>query len=676
MDDIMSETKLTPLQALGEISKILRYDQNGGENFGKALSLLCTSMTARTAALIIKRFIGEEDKEKFLLECLSCWNALEENATHKTCQFKSLRPEDLPQEWWKHLKDHELVFVNELSSPIPGCSSNTFLVPLFLENDLFGFLILSDMVDKDISSDARDFLTATGQIFELFLAKLEIEKRLNDIIDFMPDPTFVMNINGIVTSWNRSVEELTGWKAERILGKGNYEHAIPFYKQRRPSMSDLILHPDPEWEATYLEFRKEGDDVFVLSFCPGLPGGGAFLTGKTSRLYNADGRLWGSIHSVRDITRERQIEQNLEQSESMYRAITDFAGVGIIFFTKDKVYYYNEHFSDLLGISERQITLDDFINWIHPGDRDEVLDHLEGLFKRYREPFRFEFRAQQCEILRYYGAYVQVMAYEGQPTIHFILDDITEQKELARKARINELKLYHEDRLSALGVMAAGIAHELNQPLNTIRVVTDGFLFGRDERWALDEDELFDGLEMVSHQVVRMTEVIQNIRNFTREDRLQASWDVNANEAIENVFSMIGRQLEAHGIQVHKTLDVNLPPIKANLNRLEQVVMNLIVNARQALDECPHGHKELWVRTGVTNGAVFIEVSDNAVGIPDDLKLKIFDPFFTSKEVGKGTGLGLSITQSIVAELKGRIETFNNKKEGATFVVTIPAGGG
>ena len=670
----MSRKIFTPVQAMGEISEILNRGQNSGENLGKALNLLGTSMAARTAALIMKRFT-DKDKTEFVLECLGCWKAFEDNSTHTACYFKSIGPGGLAREWWRLLKAHELVFINEFSSPIPGSFSNTFLVPLFLENDLFGFLIVSGMEKKDsLLGDSQDFLIAVGQIFGLWISKLNMEKRLNAIIDFMPDPTFVMDVNGVITSWNRSTEKLTGWKAKRILGKGNYEHAIPFYGKRRPSVSDLILHPDPEWEATYHEFRKEGDDAFVLAYCPSLPGGGAFLTGKTSRLYNADGRLWGSIHSVRDVTREREIEQDLERSESMYRAITDFADVGIIFFTKDKVYYYNGHLADLLGVSERQMTLDDFINWIHPGDRDEVIDHLEGLFKRYREPFRFEFRAQQDEILRYYGAYVQVMEYEGKPTIHFILDDITEQKELARKARINELKLYHEDRLSALGVMAAGIAHELNQPLNTIRVVTDGFLFGRNERWTLDEEEFFDGLEMVSQQVVRMTEVIQNIRNFTREDRLQASWDVNANEALENVFSMIGRQLEAHGIQVHKTLDANLPPIKANLNRIEQVIMNLIVNARQALDECTRGHKDLWAQTGLTEGAVSIEVSDNATGIPEDQMVKIFDPFFTTKEVGKGTGLGLSITKSIVDELNGQIEMFNNESGGATFVVTIPAG--
>ena len=156
---------------------------------------------------------------------------------------------------------------------------------------------------------------------------------------------------------------------------------------------------------------------------------------------------------------------------------------------------------------------------------------------------------------------------------------------------------------------------------------------------------------------------------------MSPSLDVHTNQAIENVFSMIGRQLETHGIQVRKKLKPGLPPLRANLNRLEQVIMNLVVNARQALDECVHDHKELWVQTGVRNKAVFIKVGDNATGISEDQKRKIFDPFFTTKEVGMGTGLGLTITQSIVKDFEGRIETFNNEKGGATFVVTIPEGG-
>ena len=244
-----------------------------------------------------------------------------------------------------------------------------------------------------------------------------------------------------------------------------------------------------------------------------------------------------------------------------------------------------------------------------------------------------------------------------------------------RQARIREMNLYHEDRLAALGTLAAGIAHELNQPLNTIRVVTDGFLFGRAEGWPLDSEELYEGLEMISKQVARMDKVIRNVRNFAREERDAGGESAMANEAVENVFSMIGRQIEAHGIRVERDLDPGLPPLRASLSELEQVVMNLIVNARQALDGIPEGSKMLRVRTGIREQAVFIEVSDNGGGIPEHLLEKIFDPFFTTKAAGKGTGLGLSICQSIVGKFGGRIAASNNEIGGATFTLLVPAGG-
>jgi PAS domain S-box-containing protein len=441
-------------------------------------------------------------------------------------------------------------------------------------------------------------------------------------------------------------------------------------------VANLIMYPDEDWEATYPEFHRQKDKVFSLAYCPALPGGGAFLRCNTQRLYDTNNRLWGAIHAVRDVTRERKMEEDLHRSESMYRAISDFAGMGIMLLRDNNVLYYNERLAKLMDISGKEVTKDDFMNWIHPEDREEIDRHYKNLLTGLENHLRFEFRAQNINGLRHYRAYAQLIEYEDHAATHFILDDITKQKELARKARLNELRLYHEDRLTALGIMAAGIAHELNQPLNTIRVVTDGLLFGKDEGWDLDQEELFDNLEMASRQVVRMSDVIQNIRNFAREDREKSVGDVNANEAIKNVFSMIGRQLEAHGVSVQNNLSPDLPPIKTDLNRLEQVIMNLVVNARQALDTCSHDCKKLLIETGTYNGSVFIKVSDNATGIPDDLLVKIFDPFFTTKEVGKGTGLGLSISQSIVSEFKGRIEVSNNKNGGATFTVTAPANGG
>lgn len=353
----------------------------------------------------------------------------------------------------------------------------------------------------------------------------------------------------------------------------------------------------------------------------------------------------------------------------------ELAGVGIALFDRVKILCWNRYFPEAMGLPGKGFSRDDFLDRIHPEDRPDVLRRMEQLFNGDKSGFLFDLKAGPEGKNRFFRAAMQIMDNEGSPAVHLTLTAAVHPSEPARAARINELKLYHEDRLAALGTMAAGIAHELNQPLNTIRVVTDGFLYGRVEGWPLEQEELFEGLEMISRQVMRMDKVIRNVRNFAREGHGQAAENVSVNEAIENVFTMIGKQVEAHGIRVERDLDPELPMIRTTLNELEQVVMNLIVNARQALDETSRPQKVLRIHTRSEGGVVFIEVSDNATGIPEEFLEKILDPFFTTKASGKGTGLGLSICQSIVSKFGGGIEVFNNESGGATFVVRAPATG-
>ncbi len=213
------------------------------------------------------------------------------------------------------------------------------------------------------------------------------------------------------------------------------------------------------------------------------------------------------------------MRENLQRSESMYRAISDFAGVGILLFKDGQIVYFNEQILDFMDMSGKEIFQEDFIRWLYPADRERVEVSLAILLKEKTGPLRFEFRAQSRSVLRYYNVSAQLISYEDQNAVHLIIDEVTEQKEIDRKERLNEIRLYHEGRLASLGIMAAGLAHELNQPLNTIRVITDGYLFGKEAGWAVNADEIFKGLEMISRQVLRMSQVIHNVRNFAREDR-------------------------------------------------------------------------------------------------------------------------------------------------------------
>ncbi|MFH1930971.1 MAG: ATP-binding protein [Pseudomonadota bacterium] len=591
---------------------------------------------------------------------------------------KLLQADCFSKQCWDSLEQGELLFLKDYSSMQFDAIHNMLLIPILLEERLFGFVGISDLSKNKLSLTVSNLALALRHVFELWIAKENVEKRLIDISNFIPDPTYLMNKKGEVTLWNKATEEMTGWKAERILGKGNYENSIPFYAKRRPTIPRIIFNTDPLWESNYLELSRKNGTIFAKAYCPALPGGGAFLTSKTSILYDINHRQWGCVHTVRDVTHERQMEIDLHRSKYVFETITDFAGIGIILFQDEEIISYNDVFPRLFQINKEDIDIRDFLDivtYVHTEDRYKTSLNFKQMLKLLSGPLKFQFRYQyKNNAICYFRCYAQVDECGDKPTVYFIIDDVTKQVELSQKARLNEITMFHEDRLSALGVMATGIAHELNQPLNTIRVSADSLLFGRDQGWPLDETELFDNLQMISSQVIRMSDLIQNIRVFAHDDTKQPDVLVRPNDAIHNVFSMIGSQLEVHGIKVHKDLSPNLPTLRMNLSRLEQVIMNLVVNARQALDECNHDHKQIWIRSYATSrDLIHIEVEDNATGIPDDMKVKIFDPFFTTKEVGQGTGLGLTISNSIISDLNGSIEVFNNDKGGAIFTVVIPS---
>ena len=654
--------------ALGVLCRELNNGPISRRKLDELMKTLGQCVQARCAALIRKRY---PRRDRFIFELIAHWNVEQEEE-----QFvePSVEHMQLEEHWWLALQARQPVIGDNCRFPPLNASLNVLLIPLFCNDILYGMLCFSDFESERIAESSVEFGLAAGNVFELWLTKAQSERRFAELIEFIPNPIMIIDTNGVATAWNQALEQMSGRPAEEILGKGNYEHAMPFYNERRPTASNLIFKPDPDIESQYLQFKRDGNTLSALARCDTLPGGGAFVASKTGVLLDATGRPSSSIHFIQDVTREREMAKNLRRSEAMYRTIIDFAGVGIVLFRGDDILYYNEHFAALIGITDRNITFRDFLSWIDPSEK-EVVEFFNNPYEELKEPSRFEFRAQRENGgTRYYQGYARVVGYEDQAAIHFILDDISEQRQLAEKARINELRMHHEDRLTALGVMAAGIAHELNQPLNTTRVITDGILYGKDQGWELDEKELFGGLEMISRQVLRMSDVIQNIRDFAREDRGKCEM-INPNDAIRNVFSMIGKQFEAHGIQIDMELEPRLPPLKSNVNNLEQVIMNLVVNARQALEEYRTMNKRLWLKTGFRYDQIFIEVGDNATGIPEDFLLNIFDPFFTTKEVGKGTGLGLSISQTIVSDFQGVLKAYNNKEGGATFFITAPATG-
>ena len=611
----LSENNDLFISTISDLFNLLNGSRNLCESVNEALHLTAVFFGAEEIFLYRKHYA---DSNNFHLIRTGHW---QEQSKSQKMHFLSassrLKASIFTPDQWRRIEAHETISVSNTAAGHER-GQNLFL-PLFLGNVLFGFIVL--IGDDGFNANLQpNIIKAICQIFEAWVTRLDAEKRLIDLMDFVRHPIMTVDSDGVITGWSRASEEMTGWRRKDLIGRGNYSQGLAYYGTRRPTIPDLILHPDPKWESTYPEFRREGNTIYSLSFCPAVIGGAAYLRTKTSLIRDINNRIAGDIHMVEDMSRELEMKENLNRSESMYRAITDFAGVGIMVLTRDSIIYHNEHFADLLNNPGDIIKLDALRSWISREDRERVFGYFEKLFDEPDEVARFEFSAGQGEKTKYYKAYTKAMQSDGELALHFIVDDITKQRELAQKARLNEMRIHHEDRLTALGIMAAGIAHELNQPLNHIRMTADSLLMSEEKKWKMTSEDIDKGLQVISRQVVRMSQIIQNIRNFSSKDRGQIADDIDIqiNNAVENVLCMIGRQIEAHGIRLHKILNLGLPAIRINQNRLEQVILNLVVNARQALERCNKREKNLFIKTGTILNRVFIEVADNAFGIPED----------------------------------------------------------
>ena len=248
-----------------------------------------------------------------------------------------------------------------------------------------------------------------------------------------------------------------------------------------------------------------------------------------------------------------------------------------------------------------------------------------------------------------------------------------ERDQSRRDLEETTMQLVQSEKLAALGELTAGVAHEMNQPLNGIKIISQSLL--KDIRKKqLDEEDLDSDLTEIVDQVNKMAEIVDHMRFYTRQSEGGSNENIQLNTLVEGPFRLLDQQLKTHNIQVAKKLDPKLPEVEGDFIRLEQVFMNLITNARHALDNSGREDKRIEVETYEINAGknVVAEFRDNGVGIPEDSREKIFQAFFTTKEPGKGTGLGLSVSNRIIEEHNGKIEFESTVGEGTSFRVILP----
>lgn len=624
------------------------------------------------------------------------------------------------------------------------------------------------------------------------------ERKLAQIIEFLPDPTFVIDAEGKLVAWNRAVEELTGVKAAEVLGKGDYEYAIPFYGERRPVLVDLVNDPDELIESQYLYVKREADRLISENYQPHLKAGGMYLWSVARPLSDEDGHVIGAVESVRDITERRRTEDALRSSEQLLKSILDASPVGIGLARHRKMVWVNNAWARMFRFESESGYLGQDARIVYPSDEEyekagrtlhegletgvvtqteAVLrrhdgslfdakirmkaldpDNLEGgtiaaitdvserkraekALRENERTYRSLFERSMDAILvvrpegeiidansacsellgvsreelvgskahRYYWngqdreVYLQEMSQRGfvkefplqvrradgeqrscvlnsttlrndaGEIIAFlsVVHDVTESRRL-------EEQLRQAQKIEAMGTLAGGIAHDFNNLLTVIQGFAEILLYDK-ERGSLE----YQDLQKIVQSARQGAELVQRLRTFSRnaEPRVEP---LNLNRRIEEIGPFLHRALPKM-IEVELMLSADLGEVNADPAQIDQVLMNLAINAMESM---PNGGKLAFEtsnvvidedfcaeRPGMRPGLyVLLRVRDIGRGMDKATRERIFDPFFTTKarNTEKGTGLGLPVVLGIVHAHDGWIECATELDQGTTFAIYLP----
>jgi len=250
-----------------------------------------------------------------------------------------------------------------------------------------------------------------------------------------------------------------------------------------------------------------------------------------------------------------------------------------------------------------------------------------------------------------------------------MMNELTEMER--QKARSDEMMM-QESKMAALGKMAAGIAHEINNPLAVISEQAGwikDLLRAQDLSQSPNLQELADTVNKIEYHINRAKTVTHRLLGFAR--RMEPVTEkVNISKVLDDTIEFLGNEARYRNIEVHTDYASDVPMTTSDSSQLQQVFLNILNNAIDAIGK--DGEISIKTKFIPDNHEIAIEISDNGPGIPKEMMNKVFDPFFTTKEVGKGTGLGLSISYSIIEKLKGRMLVASEEGQGTTFTIYLP----
>ena len=399
-------------------------------------------------------------------------------------------------------------------------------------------------------------------------------------------------------------------------------------------------------------------------------GGSRTLLTTKSPLRDQDGGVRNVVTVSLDITERKEAERQLHKLSS---AVAQSPHAVIIADPDGTVEYVNSRFGEITGLNEEEYLGGDLFAWNKgaspPQNPQEILAEAKESGSARRE-----FQLRRADGSAYWCREITSVIRDGDGEVtHYlsITEDITDHKQV-------EAQLIQTSKLATLGQMAAGMAHELNQPLYIIRMAADRCLMEL-EAGTLERETEQEHFEIVVEQCQRMADIIGHLRIFGRRDALEPSL-MDPSASVRRAVEMVLEQYRLEDIEITAEIPAEAHLVMGHPIRLEQVLVNLLSNAHDAILENtagdadgPKGRIAVALVENDSAQNICVTVSDSGGGIDEDKLDSIFEPFFTTKEVGQGMGLGLSVSQSIVSEMGGELAATAGG-EGTIFSVTLPYG--
>ena len=505
---------------------------------------------------------------------------------------------------------------------------------------------------------------------------LKEHKTTEGVIEGSPIPTFVLNREHRIILWNRACSELTGFGAGDMIGTD--QQYVPFYKTKRPTIADIIIDYDIDALEKYYGTKNVQKSATVkgayeaMDYIPNLGGKNRHIYFLAAPIYDESGEVIAAIETIQDVTSQREMDIRLEEYaetlqnelneniklrrevEKLYNylqsiidslpdKIFDLSKDGIVNYVSRDVKkdggiisekFWGKHFADFVDEENRQFVLD---RW---------RDAKRGIFKPYEMTVTAKDGSRR-------NLLITPRPVKGTDRYILVQRDITELKAL-------EEKFYESQKLAAIGQLSAGIAHEVRNPLSSIKMSLQVL-----EKRMKPEGNDSKRFQIAGREIEHLEKLVNDILIYARpSDPIKKPSDIE--KIIDHALALAEKAVSDKHIRVKTALAKDLPSLDVDPAMLEQAFLNIYHNAIDAMED---GGK-LSISARQTKGRVFVEVKDNGCGIAVEDMLHIFDPFFTKKKYG--TGLGLTQIKKIIDLHLGTIEISSEEGRGTSVVVAFP----